>query len=145
MVYICCFDCSKKNLVSSQKWPIQNIFVPSVKSPCVLWPCFYRLRILLGATINALIWSDSTNFIVIATNYGRPMKFSLKSRTFVFLALADELGRYILGHMGYFRLNYQHPLYFGTVNPLFMFTLIQPIFLQKTKPLLPHSKYLYGI
>ena len=63
-------------------WPEQCTAKIEVKSPCVLWPCFYRLQILLGATINALIWFDCTIFIVIATDYGRPMKFLLKSRNF---------------------------------------------------------------
>ena len=35
--------------------------------------------------------------------------------------------------------------YFGSVSPLSMFFNIQPLFLQKTKPLYPHSKYLFGI
>ena len=35
--------------------------------------------------------------------------------------------------------------HFGTVSPLSMFSIIQPLFLQKTKPLYPHSKYLFGI
>ena len=35
--------------------------------------------------------------------------------------------------------------HFGTVSPLSMFSIIQPIFLQKTKPLYPHAKYLLGI
>ena len=35
--------------------------------------------------------------------------------------------------------------YFGTVSPLSMFSIIQPIFLQKTTPLYPHPKYLFGI
>jgi hypothetical protein len=30
-------------------------------------------------------------------------------------------------------------------SPLFMFSIIQPLFLQKTKPLYPHPKYLFGI
>jgi hypothetical protein len=33
----------------------------------------------------------------------------------------------------------------GTVRPLSMFSIIQPLFLQKTKPLYPHPKYLFGI
>ena len=34
---------------------------------------------------------------------------------------------------------------FGTVNPLSMSSIIQPFFLQKTKPLYPNPKYLFGI
>ena len=32
--------------------------------------------------------------------------------------------------------------HFGTVSPLFMFSIIQPLFLQKTKPLYPNPKFL---
>ena len=33
----------------------------------------------------------------------------------------------------------------GTVSPLSMFFIIQLLFQQKTKPLYPHPKYLFGI
>ena len=82
-----------------------------VKSPCVLWPCFYRLRILLGATINALIWFDSTHFIVIATDYGRPMKFSLKSRTLWLWQTNWQIFSWTM---------YQHPFWYSKS----MFTVI---------------------
>ena len=36
-------------------------------------------------------------------------------------------------------------LCFGTVSPFSMFPVIQPLFLQKTKPLYSHPKYLFGI
>ena len=48
-----------------------------------------------------------------------------------------------MGHLEYFRPNYQHP--FGTVSPLSMFFIIQSLFLQKTKSLYPHPKYLFAI
>ena len=35
--------------------------------------------------------------------------------------------------------------HFGTASTLSMFSIIQPLFLQKTKPLYPHLKYLFGI
>ena len=35
--------------------------------------------------------------------------------------------------------------YFGTVSPLSMFSIIQSLFIQKTKPLYPHPNYLFGI
>jgi hypothetical protein len=35
--------------------------------------------------------------------------------------------------------------HFGTVSPLSMYSIYQPLFLQKTKPLFPHPKYLFGI
>ena len=34
--------------------------------------------------------------------------------------------------------------HFGTVSPLSMFSINQPLFLQKAKPLYPHPKYLFG-
>ena len=50
----------------------------------------------------------------------------------------DNLGRYILGHFGYFWPIYQHPFWS-------MFTINQSLFLQKTKPLYANPKYLFGI
>ena len=35
--------------------------------------------------------------------------------------------------------------HFGTVSPLSMFSINQPLFLQKTKPLYPNHKYAMGI
>ena len=35
--------------------------------------------------------------------------------------------------------------HFGTVNPFSMISIIQPLFLLKTKPLYPKSKYLFGV
>jgi hypothetical protein len=35
--------------------------------------------------------------------------------------------------------------HFGIVSPLSMFSIIQPLFLQRTKPLYPDPKYLFGI
>ena len=35
--------------------------------------------------------------------------------------------------------------HFGTVSPLSIFSIIQPLFSQKTKPLYPHPNYLFGI
>ena len=67
--------------------------------------------------------------------------FSLKSRTFglgqtnwadKFWGIWGIFGQTISTH-------------FGTVSPLSMFSIIQPLFLQKTKPLYPHPKYLFGI
>ena len=67
--------------------------------------------------------------------------FSLKSRTFglgqtnwadKFWGIWGILGQTISTH-------------FGTVSPLSMFSIIQPLSLQKTKPSYPHSKYLFEI
>ena len=38
-----------------------------------------------------------------------------------------------LGHLEYFRQNYQHPFWYSE-------SIIQPLFLQKTKPLYPHPQ-----
>ena len=35
--------------------------------------------------------------------------------------------------------------HFGTVSPLSMFSINQPLTIQKTKPLYPNPKYLFGI
>jgi hypothetical protein len=48
-----------------------------------------------------------------------------------FWAWAGNLGRYILGHLGYFLANLSAPI-------LVLFSINQPLCLQKTKPL---SKY----
>jgi hypothetical protein len=67
--------------------------------------------------------------------------FSLKSRTFglgqtnwadKFWGIWGIIGQTISTH-------------FGTVSALSMFSIIQPKFLQKTKPLYPHPKHLFGI
>ena len=36
-------------------------------------------------------------------------------------------------------------IHFGTGSPLSMFSIIQPLFQQRTKPLYPNLKYLFGI
>ena len=40
---------------------------------------------------------------------------------------------------------YQHQFWCSAVSPLYIFSIIQPLFLQKTKPSHPHLKYLFGI
>jgi len=67
--------------------------------------------------------------------------FSLKSRTFGRgqTNWADKFW----GIWGIFGRNMSTN--FGTVSPLSMLSIIQPLFLQKTKPLYPHPKYLFGI
>ena len=35
--------------------------------------------------------------------------------------------------------------HFGTVSPLSMFSIYQPVFLQKIKPLYPNPKYYLGL
>ena len=67
--------------------------------------------------------------------------FSLKSQTFGLgqTNWADNLW----GISGIFGQTIR--THFGIVSPLSMFSIIQPLFLQKTKPLYPHPKYLFGI
>ena len=67
--------------------------------------------------------------------------FSLKSRTFGLgqTSWADKFW----GIWGIFRQTISTHL--GKVSPLSLFSIIQPLFLQKTKPLYPHPKYWFGI
>ena len=87
--------------------------------------------------------NDALNHKTPPTDYGSPMKpfFLLKSQTFgirqtnwadKLWGIWDIFGRTISAH-------------FGTVSPLSMFSIIQPLLFQKTKPLYPHPKYLFGI
>jgi hypothetical protein len=69
-------------------------------------------------------------------DYGRPMKtFFIEIQNFG--AWADKLWG-IWGSFGQ-----TISTHFGTVSPLSMFFIIQPLFLQKTKPLYPYPKYLF--
>ena len=74
------------------------------------------------------------------TNYGRPMK-PIFIKIANFWARADNLGRQILGHLGYFLPIYQHPLWYceSLVDFLHQTTIIST----KTRPLYP--KYLFQI
>jgi hypothetical protein len=52
----------------------------------------------------------------------------------------------MLGAFGVFMADWRFiSTHFGTVSPLSMFSINQPLFLQKTKPLYPNPKYLFGI
>ena len=89
-----------------------------------------------------------TAVVIIITNYlhhglqtPNETFFSSNSQTFglgqticadKFWGTYGILGRFISTH-------------FGTVSPLSMFSINQPLFLQKTKPLYQNSKYLFGI
>ena len=77
--------------------------------------------------------------IIPTTDYGRPIL--MKSQTFglgqtnwadKFWDIWGIFGQTISTH-------------FGTVSPLSMFSINQPLFLQKTKPLYPNPKYSFGI
>jgi hypothetical protein len=72
------------------------------------------------------------------TDYGRPMKplfietFGLGQTIWAdkFWGIWDISGRFISTH-------------FGTVSPLSMFFMNQPLFIQKTKPLYPNPKFIW--
>ena len=74
----------------------------------------------------------------LATDYGHPVKpFFIEIQNFLawsdkFLGIWDIFGKTISTH-------------FGTVSPLSMVSIIQPLFLQKAKHLYPHPKHLFGI
>jgi hypothetical protein len=67
--------------------------------------------------------------------------FSLKSRTFGLgqTNWADK----VWGIWGIFGQTIS--THFGSVSPLSMFFIIQPLFIQKTEPLYPHPKYVFRI
>ena len=76
------------------------------------------------------------------TDYGRPIKlFALKSQTFGLgqTILAENFWG-IWGILGWFI-----STHFGTVSPLSMLSNNQSLFLQKSKPLYPNPKYLFGM
>ena len=96
--------------------------------------------------------SPHTEFPSVATIQAKPCTnarttdaqwslFSLKSRIFglgqtnwadKFWGISGIYGQTISTH-------------FGTVSPLSMFSIIQPLFLPQTKPWYPHPKFLFGI
>jgi hypothetical protein len=61
-----------------------------------------------------------------------------------FWALADNFGQIYIGAFGGIFGQFIST-HFGTVSPLSMFSINQPLFLQKTQPLYPNPKYLFGI
>ena len=71
------------------------------------------------------------------TDNGRPMKpFFIEIQNFL------GLGRQI-GLWGIF--DQTISIHFGAVSPLSMFSIIQPLFLQRTKPLYSHSNIYLGL
>ena len=54
------------------------------------------------------------------------------------LGLGRQIGQINSGAFGVFLAELSAPV-------LVQFSIIQPLFLQKTKPLYPHPKYLFGI
>ena len=76
------------------------------------------------------------------------MKKEASAKAKTFWAWADKLGRWIVllvgqGIWGF--LGQTISTHFGTVSPSSMFSMNQSLFLQKTEPLNPHPKYLFGI
>ena len=77
--------------------------------------------------------------LLYGTDYGRTMNpFFIEIPNF--WAWANNLGRYILGHFWYFR-----PILVLWVPWIVHVFYNQSLYLQKTKPLYPHPKYLFGI
>ena len=75
---------------------------------------------------------------VPTTDYGHPKKvFIQKSQTFGFGQ--TNWAENFWGIWGTIS------TYFGTVGSLSMFSINQPLFLQKTKPLYQYPKYLFGV
>ena len=61
------------------------------------------------------------------------------------LGLGRQFEQVNFGAFGVFSANYVISTHFDTVSPLAMFSINKPLFLQKTKPLYPNLKYLFGI
>ena len=86
------------------------------------------------------MWYHSQLFIPRTTDAQWSL-FSLKSRAFG-LGQTNWADKF-WGIWGIFGQTIR--THFGTVCPLSMFSIIQPLFLQKNKLLNPHLKYLFGI
>ena len=72
------------------------------------------------------------------TDYGRPMKlFFIEIQN-----LGRQIGQIHFGAFGVFLANLSAPILI--LCPLSMFSINQPLFLQKTRPLYPNPKYLFG-
>ena len=70
------------------------------------------------------------------TDYGRPMKpFFIE-----LLGLGKQIGQINFGAFGVISAEISVSTNFGTVSPLSKFSIIQPLYLQKTKFLHPHPK-----
>ena len=73
------------------------------------------------------------------TDYGHPERVFFKNPKL--LGLGRQIGLKFFEAFGVFSIS----THFGTVSPLSMFSIIQPLFLKKTKTLHPTPKYLFGI
>ena len=84
-------------------------------------------------------WDEPMRLTNTVTDYGCLMKpFFIKIPNF--WTLADKLGRKILLHLAYFWQKYQHPFWYSQ-----SLVHIQPLFVQKTKPLYPHPNIYLGL
>ena len=111
---------------------------------CCALKCIWHKYFLMKSLSNFtnILSNFSQIHLFPVTDYGCPiMPFFIKSQTFGLgqTIWADNLWG-IWGIFGQFIITH-----FGTVSPLSMFSNNQPLFLQKTKPLYPNPKYLFGI
>ena len=118
-----------------KKKDLKTNTVQGVADPDFRFTCF-----TLSLTSRVCLWcSNKRLFYVYLFLHGlrthNEAFFSLKFRTF---------GQINSGAFGIF-FGWTISTHFGTVSPLSMFSIIQPLFLQKSKLLYPHPKSLFGI
>ena len=95
---------------------------------------FWKYQLQLKLLVLGPNWTQ----VHQSTNYGRPMKpFFIEIQNFWAWADRANQANIFWGIFGQ-----TISTHFDTVSPLFMFSIIQPLFLQKSKPLYPHPKYL---
>ena len=82
------------------------------------------------------LYHMTSPYLVPRTTDAQWSLFSLKPQTF---GLCRQFGQINFGAFGVFL------AHIGTMSPLSMFSINQPLFLQKTKPLYPNPEYLSGI
>ena len=99
----------------------------------------YRRRELeLVQTKRMQVWLK-----LLTTDYGCPKKhFSIEIQNF--WTWVENWADRFWGIWGIFDQT-TISTHFGTVSPLFMFSIIQPLFLQKNKSLYSHPRYLFEI
>jgi hypothetical protein len=84
----------------------------------------------------------SLNYLALTknTDCGRPIKpFLIKIQN-----LGRQIGQINSGAFGVFSAKLSASI-FVKVRPMSIFSIMQPVFLQKTKPLYPHPKYFFEI
>ena len=135
---ISCLHVNWSHVTNHIKNKLKHLIVYEKMRTCVWASFIFILHIKEYQTV----YTKKYNVMMENTDYGLPMKsFSLKSRTFgfgqtnwtdKFWGIWVIFGLFISTH-------------FGTVSPLYMFSINQPLFLQKTKSLYPNPKYLFEI